>query len=291
MRSPSLHSLVRSLLLEADDPEGGDGHPLHDRAHQIAQRLEDPDALAAAASQETMIGRGGNSTAHAIPGEEGLVLRVPIRGGYYTSQGDAGPLRAERVHNPFGDINVGQALARVGSAEVLLRQAGEPAGMTHSEPAAKRKDWVDVYRARVVSAAQMPQSAYDGVASDLLRVNELGYVFDPSKSNNILIDPAGRRFGLVDINPRSPRPESEPEYVNTAADVVVCLVGNAAASYDEAKLIRDDLVAPRREIIRKMMLAADRTGLPRGETILLQKGSDPVDNDSLRWSKTLAGMR
>ena len=263
---PSLSALVRRVLLEADDPESEDEHPLHDRAHQVAQRLEDPDALAAAASQETMIGRGGGSTVHAVPGEEDLVLRVPRR----RSALQDGPPQAERVANPFGDMNVGQPLARVGGATVLLRQRGEPAGMSSSDPAAKREDWVDVYRARVESAAQMPQSAYDRVASDLLRVNELGHAWDPSKSNNILIDPVGRRFGLVDLDPRDPK----SDFVNTADDVVTCLVGNTHAS--RTPQLRDDLVAPRREIIRKMMLAADRTGLPRGE--------------SNEYSLSLAGM-
>jgi hypothetical protein len=222
-----------------------------------------------------MIGRGGNATVHSLPGEEDLVLRVPRRGGFSASHEEIGPARAVRVSNPFGDMNVGQALARVGGATVLLRQRGEPAGMNSADPAFKREDRDDVYRDRIETAAQMPQSAYDRVAADLLRSNELGHVWDPSKSNNILIDRAGGRFGLVDLSPRDPK----SDYVNTAAEVVVCLVGNTHAW--KASHIKDDLVGPRREIVRKMMLAADRVGLPKG---------DAERDSSFRYSLSLAGM-
>ena len=232
--------------------------------------------MAAASSQETMIGRGGNSTVHELPGEEELVLRVPRRGGFSAQRDDAAPARAERVANPFGDMNVGQPLARVRGAEVLLRQRGEPAGMSNTEPAFKREDRDEVYRARIEAASQMSQEAYDRVASDLLRTNELGYIWDPSKSNNILIDSAGGRFGLVDLSPSDPK----SEYVNTASDVVVCLVGNTHAW--RAPHLSGDLAGPRREIIRKMMLAADRAGLPRQ--------SSPKDS-SFDYSLTLAGMK
>jgi len=274
LSSPRLASLVRSVLLEAGDPGDAGEHPLHDRAHRIASSLEDPAALAAAASQETVIGRGGNATVHAIPGEEDLVLRVPRRGGFSSGEEDVSA-RAERVANPFGDMNVGQPLARVGGATVLLRQGGEPAGMSFSDPAFKREDRDDVYRARIEAAAQMPQSAYDRVAADLLHSNQLGYVWDPSKSNNILIDAQRGRFGLVDLSLRDPG----SEYVNSAADVVICLVGNAHAR--RAPHLDRDLVGPRREIIRRMMLAADRVGLPRG---------DSPDHSSYRYSLSLAGM-
>lgn len=271
---PSLSALVRRVLLEADDPADAGEHPLHDRAHQIASSLEDPAALAAASSEETMIGRGGNATVHSIPGEEELVLRVSRRGGFSSGEEDV-LARAERVENPFGDMNVGQPLARVGGATVLLRQRGEPAGMSTSEPAFKREDRDEVYRARIEAAAQMPQSAYDRVAGDLLRANQLGYTWDPSKSNNILIDRAGGRFGLVDLSPRSPK----SGYANTAGEVVSCLVGNTHAS--RASHLDQDLVGPRREIIRRMMLAADRVGLPRG---------DSPNDSSYRYSLSLAGM-
>jgi hypothetical protein len=273
---PTLSSLVRSVLLEAGDPVASGEHPLHDRAHQIASSLADPAFLAAAASQETMIGRGGNATVHAIPGEENLVLRVPHRGGFSSGK-ESGPAGAERVANPFGDMNVGQPLARVGGATVLLRQGGEPAGMSTSEPAYRREDRDEVYRSRIEAAARMPQAAYDRVAGDLLRANQIGYIWDPSKSNNILIDAQRGRFGLVDLSPRDP----QSSYENTASEVVVCLVGNTHAW--KASHLNDDLVGPRSEIIRKMMLAADRAVLPRGD-------SDSPNNSSYRYSLTLAGM-
>ena len=272
LRVPGAKAFRRNSLSAWDQKY--EDHPLHGRAYRIASALEDPAALAAASSPETMIGRGGNATVHEIPGEEDLVLRVPRRGGFSSGEEDV-PARAERVTNPFGDMNVGQPLARVGRATILLRQGGEPAGMTGSEPAYKREDRDEVYRSRIETAAQMPQSAYDRLAEDLLRVNGLGYNWDPSKANNILIDQASGRFGLVDLSLRDP----DHKYVNKATDVILCLVGNTHAY--KAPHLNRDLMGPRREIIRRMMMAADRAGLPRG---------DSPDNSGYNYSMTLAGM-
>jgi hypothetical protein len=173
-------------------------------------------------------------------------------------------------------MNVGQPLARVGDATVLLRQRGVPAGLTHGEPAAKGENRNQVYLRRIQLAAGMPQSAYDQLAADLLRANELGFTWDPSKSNNILIDAPRGRFGLVDLSPRDP----QSDYENTAAEAVTCLVGNTHAW--RASHLEGELRDERRAIIRKMMLAADRAGLPRGD--------DPAGS-SYMYSLTLAGKR
>jgi hypothetical protein len=282
LSSPRLASLVRSVLLtEAASDRNDEGedevdHPLHDRAHAIAQTLQDPAALRAAASQETMIGRGGNATVHSILGEDDLVLRVERVGGFSGEESYVLP-GASRVANPYGDMNVGQPLARVGRATVLLRQRGVPAGMTKSEPAYRQEDRDRVYRARVKLAARMPQEAYDRAAADLLRANGVGMCWDPSKSNNVLIDRQGGRFGLVDLSP------CHGTYRNSAAELIICLVGNTHAEKDirSTRLLRDD----RREIVLRALRAARSVGLP-----ISSGARGPRDDSGLAYSLSLSGL-
>jgi hypothetical protein len=278
---PTLSALVRRVLLEVDDPESGDEHPLHDRAHQVAQRLEDPDALAAASSPETMIGRGGNASVHEIPGEEDLVLRVLKRG----AQADRDDPSARRVPNPYGDMNVGQPLASVGHATVLLRQRGEPAGMSSSDPAYRTPDRDRVYAQRIHAAASLSQGAYDRVLADLRRANDLGQIWDPSKSNNVLIDVGGDRLGLVDLSPREPG----SQYVNSAGELIVALVGNTHAWRAEESLSPEETAGVQRDrerIIRMASIASARAGVPMSHYYR----DRPEEDSSLAYSLKLAGL-
>jgi hypothetical protein len=247
----------------------GAAQPLTSRALVYAQRFAaDPQARRAVQDPALLVGKGGNASVYALPGEPDLVIRVED-GRWSTPTTDLTP-RAEP--NPLGDTNVGQALARTGNITILLRQYGFPAGMTRSEPAFKGLDRDEIYVDRIRAAAAMPQSAYDQVARDLLRANAVGLQWDPSKSNNILIDPDHGRFGLVDLSPQ------QGTYASTAAEVVACLVGNTHAY--AAPQTEVPLRPYRKLIIQKMMQAADSTGLPR---------TFPNDS-SFAYSLKLAGL-
>ena len=271
----TLSSLVRTVLLESEEKDGLFDHPLHDRAHRIAQRLEDPSELLAAASPALVIGKGANASVYQIPGEDDLVLRVS-RSKFVPLP--SGELTAVRVTNPYGDMNVGQPLASVGNASVHLMQRGEPAGMTLSEPAFKNEDRDEVYRARIELAADMPRDAYNRVAGDLLRVNEAGFQWDPSKSNNILIDGPSGSFGLVDTSPRMNK-----KYFNSASDLIICLVGNTHAW--RASEMEAALRPARKKIVMRVLAAARSVGLPISS---YEKG--PRDDSSLEYSMKLAGV-
>jgi hypothetical protein len=217
----------------------------------MAKRLEDPSNLADAAKSGEHLGSGSNGAVYAIPGEEDLVVKIPHA---VVKRGPQEAASAERAHNAFGDMNVGQPLARVGRVEILLRQRGEPAGMTATEPAYDRDDRDDVYRARIEAAASMPQSAYDRLASDLLRANELGYILDWSKDNNILVDPKSGRFGLVDLGRRN------LGEMNQMGNVILCLIGYRHAF--STPHMSADLAPSRRKISLMSFEAAKRASLP-----------------------------
>ena len=277
---PTLSALVRRVLLEAEVINEPGEHPLHDRAYEIASRLKDPNAMAAASSQETMIGRGGNATVHAIPGEEELVLRV-----LKSWREERSAVFPTRVSNPFGDMNVGQPLARVGNATVHLKQGGEPAGMTYSDPAYKSPDRDLVYARRIHDAASLSQDAYDGACSDLMRANELGYEWDPSKSNNILIDVSRDRLGLVDLSPKS----AGSTYFNSAGDLIITLVGNTHAYKADESLTQEkaeEVKQDRARIVQLTVNASARVGLP-----MSQRFRDRPENESsLLYSLKLSGL-
>ena len=249
------------------NPQGD--HPLTARALVYAQRLAaDPQARQAVQDPSLLVGKGGNASVYALPRDPDLVVRVED-GRWSTPTTDLTP---SVVPNLMGACNVGQPLARTGNITILLRQYGFPAGMMRREPAFASPDRDDIYVDRIRAAAAMPQSAYDQVARDLLHVNAVGLQWDPSNSNNILIDPDHGRFGLVDLSPQ------HGTYAPTAAEVVTCLVGNTHAY--AAPQTEVPLRPYRKLIIQKMMQAADNVGLPR---------TFPNDS-SFAYSLKLAGL-
>ncbi len=249
----------------------GEEHPLTLRAYDYARRLAaDPTGPNA---PRTIIGRGGNADVFEIPGEPDLVARVVRRRDPATAVEGLVP---SITPNPMGAANVGQPLARVGDTTILVRQKGFPAGMSNTDPAFKQANRDEIYADRIRAAAALPQEAYDQAARDLLLANERGLNWDPSKSNNVLIDPESGRFGLVDLSARAPG----SSYRNTAGELVTALSGNTHA-YSARELI-PALEAPRRQIIEKAQAAAERTGLP------LTRGGE-VDS-SFEYSKKLAGI-
>lgn len=244
-------------------------HPLTSRALEHAKRLAaDPDARGA------LIGRGGNADVFEVPGDPDLVVRAVRRRDAAKDVEMASPTI---LPNPAGEANIGQPLVSVGGMTIHVRQTGFPAGMSSSDPAYRLANRDEIYAQRIRAAAELPQEAYDRVARDLLRANDVGLVWDPSKSNNILIDPQRGQLGLVDLSPRNPG----SSYRNSAADIVVTLSGNTHA-YTARELI-PTLEAARRQIIEKAQIAAERTGIP----FSAGEGKD----SSLEYSMQLAGMK
>ena len=246
----------------------------------VGQRLQGGDLQDLQAHINTMlpskedyyIDRGGNASVYALPGTD-YVVRIP-HAAHYVTWVD-GLLTV--VPDPFEGRNFGQAVAvdsKTGIS-VLLRQSGKPAGLAipikakegvRTEAEAQQMNDT-AYASAVRSAAALPQKAYDSLAASLEYVHKRGYAFDPSKSNNILIDQDASAFNIVDLH--------EGAYRADAGDIIVPLMGNTYAWRYKGPTLQREYAA----IINKSMLAAERANLPA-----------PKDTSSLAYSFELAGM-
>lgn len=277
---------ARSLLTEANHrriveravKQGLDVPEANLKEYGLKPTTEEPPAAAPAAQLPSdveidtarrsgqILGHGGNATVYGI--NDQFALRIP-KSATGKRLGNIVP-----VEDPFPGRNFGQVVATAGDAQIVRRQAGVPAGVPfgaeRSGPNAAK-----VYAESTQRAAEMPQSAYDDLARDLMFLNENGYQFDPSKANNLLIDTAGKKFNVVDLNPRA------GDYRNGAHELAVVLMDNAFANYPAgAEGLPPEMTEWRKQILSKVRKAAEETGLPLNE-----------DDPSFRFSKQLAGER
>ena len=210
------------------------------------------------------LGRGGNAIVYDIPGTD-FVARVP-KGSALPATSDA----VVTVADPFDGKNFGQPVAKVGEIQILRRQNGIPAGL--AIPKNLTQEEADTqYATAVNAAASMPQSAFDKFAADLMFLNSRGASFDPSKSNNVLIDPNSGQFNLVDINQNKAK-----DYNNSFADMAITLIGNTYAYKYKGS---ESLKSAYRQIYDKSLIAAKKTGLEIDK-----------DSSSLKYSEKLAGV-
>jgi hypothetical protein len=183
--------------------------------------------------------------------------------------------KIEEVQDDLPELNVGQAVARMSNAEIyfLKKQKGIPAGVPHGKIRCEGKNADPVYEEHLKRAAEMPQSAYDKFAKILVAINARGYIFDPSKANNVLLDTENGEFNLVDINKRS----KNSTYKNEVADMVITLMDNSYAwRYKGTAPIEDY----RKTILDKCIEAGEKVGLHLPEA---------GKNSSLDYSFKLAG--
>ncbi len=215
------------------------------------------------AIQKEPLGVGGNARVYNI--DDSHVVRVPkhVKGEILD---DFKP-----IDHPLTKLGIeaGQEVAE-NSQGVTIRQKqiGEEAGLAIPKqvPEAQRNE---LYKSRVIKAADMPQEAYDKLAETIKKINDAGYQIDPSKSSNILIDSDNGKFNLVDVT------ESKRGYKSGAEDMLVMLMGNTyAATYNKTGT---PLTEQYRKIYDKVMEATKKHGL-----------SEKL-NSSGEWSRELAG--
>lgn len=235
--------------------------------------LSNPDDLIVRSSvTENLVGSGGNSSVYKIPEVEEYVLRVPNgRFGGDTSMGVLEP-----VDDRLPELNIGQAVARMGGHKILKRQLGVPAGVPYG-PIRQSAEGILLYQKSLARAAEMPQTSYDSLAYLFQLLNSNALNFDPSKSNNILIDEKNMVFNVVDINP----PDHGAKTHNDLGRMVVPLMDNAFASKVKNSDIDALLTESRKTILLKSIQASKTANLP------------PVDpkDDSLAYSFELAGVK
>jgi hypothetical protein len=208
------------------------------------------------------IGRGGNAIVYDIPGTQ-FVLRVPNRASPPAPSAELVP-----VADPFPGRNFGQPILTLGDLQVLYRQNGFPAGL--ALPKGLSQDEADSrYSTAIKAAAEMPQSAYDQFAADLVYLDQKGGRFDPSKSNNVLIDQKNAQFNLVDI-------EQDAKSKNDGGDIVITLMGN---TYVWKYKGSEDLKPYWQNIYKKTISAIEKNNLKFDK-----------DSSSVAYSRKFAGL-
>jgi len=204
------------------------------------------ESIKKAISEAKEIGRGGNAVVYDTEHPD-FVLRV-LRGERQTSQSTGVQNEPTPVEDRFPGRNFGQTVGTLNGIQILKRQSGLPAGLSTKTASQEEND--TRYAEVVTLAAQMPQSAYDGFARDLLFLHSAGAKFDPSKSNNVLIDTKAGRFNIVDTN--------DGNYKSGLEDMLIVLMGNTYASYYRGeKPLKEEYA----RIFTKAECAAKKVGL------------------------------
>jgi len=203
--------------------------------------------IASALREKHVLGVGGNAIVYDLAGTD-FVLRVPKASRQKPWEATL-QLEPTPVKDAFPGKNFGQAVAAMNGMLVLHRQTGAPAGLSLRGDSQEEND--AKYIAAVSMAASMPQKAYNQFADDLRFLANARHQFDPSKSNNVLIDPARGRFNIVDVSPGN--------YRSGLSDMIVVLMGNTYATYYSSTTLLADSYAT---IFSKAESAAKRAGLP-----------------------------
>lgn len=229
--------------------------------------------IVASIKEENFLGRGSNGAVYKLDFTNDFVVKVPE-----FAKGKAPTGKIEEVADFMPGHNVGQPVAKWGDYEILKKQDGFAAG----GPGYKaRKEMGEeaaeaAFAKGVKASSELPQSAYDELARTMMAVERHGLQFDPSKPGNILIDPVGQRFNLVDISKtNAPKP-----YEHTVADIIVPLVDN----YFVGSVLPNKGVAYQhflQQIIGKANIAAKNAGMHER----------PELGSSLSYSYKLAGLK
>lgn len=229
--------------------------------------------IVASVKEENFLGRGSNGAVYKLDFTNDFVVKVPE-----FAKGKPPTGKIEEVADFMPGHNVGQPVAKLGDFEILKKQDGFAAGA----PGARARKEMGPEAAEAAFAkgakasAELPQSAYDELARTMMAVEKHGLQFDPSKPGNILIDPVGQRFNLVDIS----KSHAVKPYEHTVADIIVPLVDN----YFVGSVLPNKGVAYQpylQQIIAKANIAAQNAGMHER----------PELGSSLSYSYKLAGLK
>lgn len=246
----------------------------------MKKKLPELDTIFSALSEDTFIGRGGNASVYRIQGHSEYALRVPNH---------LLKIFADVVHEPneiedplFQGRNFGQPLVEYGDGITLLYlQEGMPVGVPpylRNGSKARPSEENDItYAESTKIAAEMPLEAYIEMLEDVKFLRSIDKRFDPSKSNNMLMDIQIQRFKFVDIMTKNPG----SDYDNCPQELVTMLFDNSYAwqyKGDQADEIQENRI----NILNKIILAAERLEMPLSK-------NEAEEDASFSYSLTLAG--
>ena len=220
-----------------------------------------------------LLGKGGNANVFTTS-DPRYVLRVEKSAWSGKEAVTAENIQLKLVEDKFAGMNFGQAVAEGGGAKLLLKQDGEPAGLDplKTKPGFEKAaaDNIAPFRESLERTANMPQEAYDNLMGELLALEAMGYAIDPSKSNNILVDPETGKFNIVDVN------DGKGVTSNNVDSILVMLLANGNSN--SFRVYRESLKSTYRTIFDKVMLAGEKAGM------------DLTLSGSGEMSATLAGV-
>lgn len=235
--------------------------------------------LLASCRDENLLGQGSNARVYRLDAFSNFVIKAP-----FDFQKRVTELRRKRIrprHNEARALlgkNFGQSVATYGNIFTLLRfQPGVSCGlpMYLYKTIASQDERDETYEFATKRAAQRSIEAYTTLIDDLHFLNSVRFRIDPSKANNLLIDEKKDRFGLVDISAMGAQKNSPDE-------LLVMLFDNSYAwRYRGSK--SKQLVEHRREILGKLLAAAEEASLPFVNTSTV--------TSSVAYSLTLAGFK
>ncbi len=261
-----------SLGLSKKVELGTTPHNFEKLASQMKAAQANEQNIVASVNEANFLGRGSNGAVYKLDFTNDFVVKVPEYGKRSPATG-----KVEEVADFMPGHNVGQPVAKMGDYEILKKQDGFAAGAPG--PKARREMGPEaaeaVFAKSVKASAELPQSAYDDLAHTMMAVEKHGLQFDPSKPGNILIDPVGKRFNLVDISKTNATP-----YEHTVADIIVPLADN----YFVGSVLPNKGVAYQsylQQIITKANVAAKNAGMHER----------PELGSSLSYSYKLAGLK
>ncbi|MBR1424884.1 hypothetical protein IJ579_04910 [bacterium] len=146
------------------------------------------------------ISEGANGKVFSIPDNPNFVLKVDKK--FNPANLDSFVYNIEEINEPFGDLNVGQPIAKYGEEIlVLIRQKGKEFGLpfVRKHVLSKRDIQNNIHRyiKNLIKIAEIDQSGYDNFVREIKELQQRGFNIDIWNSNNVLID--GNNINIVDI--------------------------------------------------------------------------------------------
>jgi hypothetical protein len=230
------------------------------------------------ANPENYLGEGMESKAYQIPGMDYILLVPKPKGDDLRNKIFRNKIFGLAFPEPVQDMveGIGGPVLKSGPFSIVEQQPGfvtkiRPAlfdlGGYYTQDAKITRKYRAKYRRYLKKVAGIPQSGYDELARDLIRIKpykKLG--FDPDASN-ITVDEEHGRFGLFDCRNQFPHPtEHFQSMLRTLINAkYVAIDENAVRVTGKRKEISvasdPELIELRKIIFKKCVIAAGNNGL------------------------------
>lgn len=180
-------------------------------------------------TSDKFLGQGLEAKVYAPEGHDDIVIRV--KHNYVEKLKNTESPELEPIIDKFPTSNLGQKIAKIANAEILLRVPGKPHGPEHradtlgytiikglesaGEDLTNKIEKTDyeslknkynnhikedskAHLSQLKSLAEMPSETWDKLAKDLAIFNKKGIKVDCMNPNNLMVDTKGKHLGMID---------------------------------------------------------------------------------------------